>query len=247
MDIERVKSLVRYAVAVASQKDDWQDRELGPIHLIKYVYLADLEYAKAHDGQTFTGANWIFYHFGPWDASIYQELEPALERPFTRKSFQSKYDDKDCVRWSLSPDILPEKFSQGLPVQCDLAIRGAVNRYGKDTKALLHAVYQTEPMRNAKPNEALKFHGIAKPVLPSPDPNDHNPALRKKLRALGKKWAAQEHDPNNYWYGGSQLHHEEGLAAFAAIEATELQNCTFDVVIDPSLWQWEARTHLEGP
>ena len=39
------------------------------IHLIKCVYLADLAYDKEHNGQTYTGIPWRFYHFGPWAES----------------------------------------------------------------------------------------------------------------------------------------------------------------------------------
>ncbi len=65
-------------------------------------------------------------------------------------------------------------------------------------------------------------------------PNEVHPALRMKLRARGKKWANQALDTSRYWYGGPQLHHEEDLAVFAAIEATELKDSTFEVVIDSS-------------
>lgn len=36
----RVDAIIKYALSVASQNDNFTERELGPIHLIKYVYLA---------------------------------------------------------------------------------------------------------------------------------------------------------------------------------------------------------------
>ena len=47
IESHRIHSILRYAVAVASGEDDFRRRELGPIHLIKYLYLADLAHAFA--------------------------------------------------------------------------------------------------------------------------------------------------------------------------------------------------------
>ena len=44
----RVEAVFGYALAVAAQADHPRDRELGPIHLLKYLYLADVAYAEAH-------------------------------------------------------------------------------------------------------------------------------------------------------------------------------------------------------
>jgi hypothetical protein len=41
MDINKVELLLKY-ILVAAGQDDLGNREVGPIHLIKYVYLADL-------------------------------------------------------------------------------------------------------------------------------------------------------------------------------------------------------------
>jgi hypothetical protein len=41
MDINKVDLLLKYILAIAG-REDYGNREVGPIHLIKYVYLADL-------------------------------------------------------------------------------------------------------------------------------------------------------------------------------------------------------------
>jgi hypothetical protein len=41
MDINKVELLLKY-ILVAAGQEDLGNREVGPIHLIKYVYLADL-------------------------------------------------------------------------------------------------------------------------------------------------------------------------------------------------------------
>ena len=74
----KIKStLLQYSLVVAGQGTGW-DRELGMIHLIKYVYLADIAYAEKHKGQTYTDILWRLYRFGPWAEEVYQRIEPAL-------------------------------------------------------------------------------------------------------------------------------------------------------------------------
>ena len=77
MDIKRVNLLLKYILAAAGQEDPG-DREIGPIHLIKYVYLADLIFAEKHGGKTFTGAPWRFHHFGPWSPEVFSRIEPVI-------------------------------------------------------------------------------------------------------------------------------------------------------------------------
>jgi hypothetical protein len=55
MDINKVDLLLKYILAATGQ-EDFGNREVGPIHLVKYVYLADLAFAEKHGGETFTGA-----------------------------------------------------------------------------------------------------------------------------------------------------------------------------------------------
>ena len=78
MDIERVEKILKYILAAAGQEDPGQ-REVGPIHLIKYVYLADLIFAEKHEGETYTGAPWRFHHFGPWSPKVYSRIESGYK------------------------------------------------------------------------------------------------------------------------------------------------------------------------
>ncbi len=78
IEISKIDKLIQYIVLVAGQKDEAFDRELGPIHLIKYLYLSDLAYAASHEGRTYTGLPWRFHHHGPYCQEAFQRLEPAL-------------------------------------------------------------------------------------------------------------------------------------------------------------------------
>jgi len=160
MDSRRTRNLIQYTLAAAGQEEPGQ-RELGPIHLIKYLYLADLAHAKDHGGQTFTGARWRFHHFGPWTAEVYRELEPATHEAHARhRRFQGPYDD-DVVRWSVRDEELLESLEAELPRHIRGALKRLVHEYGNDTSGLLHHVYLTPPMLRAAPGEVLDFSTAA--------------------------------------------------------------------------------------
>lgn len=174
MNRERVDQVIQYALLVAGRNDDWMDRELGPIHLLKYVYLADLAHAERHGGETYTGTSWQFYHYGPWSQEVHARIEPALhEIDATEQRIPSRYRD-DFVRWSRVDDQLFDDLDRKLPLHVALAVRRHVRKFGKDTAELLHFVYATEPMLRAVPGALLSFKDLARapqtlaPPLPPP-------------------------------------------------------------------------------
>ena len=179
-DPSRVDFLLQYALLVAGEQDEFFDRQLGPIHLIKYVYLADLFHAKRNNGVTFTGTEWQFYKFGPWSQSVNERLEPALSAIGAEKrSFQSDYEDRqDWVRWRLSDEKLLEKLESQLPFEITSGLKEDVRRFGKDTQSLLHYVYRTEPILSAAPNEFLDFTVVANEI-------STNESMPKPLRMDG--------------------------------------------------------------
>ena len=87
---KKIDLIVQYSLLAAGQEDDFMDRQLGPIHLVKYIYLADLSYAREKGGETFTGLKWKFHKFGPWSAAAHSSIEPALHAiNANQKSFPS--------------------------------------------------------------------------------------------------------------------------------------------------------------
>ncbi|KAF0159515.1 MAG: hypothetical protein FD159_456 [Syntrophaceae bacterium] len=157
MDTAKIDLIVKYILAAAGQ-DDFGNQELGPIHIVKYVYLADLAFAEAHEGETLTGAEWQFYHYGPWSPDVYSRIKTvvqdvnATERTITSYKYKS-----DFVRWRLQDDELYESLQSLLPFEVRHAIRDAVHEFGDDTTGLLHHVYTTWPMLHAAPLERLSF------------------------------------------------------------------------------------------
>ena len=157
MNLERVDSLIKFALAAAGREDAGQ-QELGPIHLVKYVYLADLAYAEKHGGATFTGIPWRFHHFGPWAVEVYNRVGPVTrDVGAAERIFPSRYGDEDVVRWKLKDDELYEELDAQLPSDVGRAVRIAVHKFGSDTNSLLHHVYMTMPMLRAAPGDALDF------------------------------------------------------------------------------------------
>jgi hypothetical protein len=149
--------MVACALAVASEADDYKDRELGPIHLLKYVYLGDLAFAEKNAGELYSGAPWRFYKFGPWSADVHEQIPRAAEvAGATARHITSPYTE-DAVRWSLQETENIGELESRLPSSVAHAIRASVKAYHNDTYSLLHHVYRTAPMLTSEPGEALTF------------------------------------------------------------------------------------------
>lgn len=159
MDTSRVLDLIIYIMNEANQNEEWSFRELGPIHLIKYVYLADLYYASQNEGKTFTGISWQFYHFGPWSLELYQEIPHAIRTIGANvRTFESQYT-KDGLRYSLG-DAYRHDAPHSIPLAISSLLRRDIRKYGSATYDLLHYVYTTPPMTNAVPGDSLDFDQI---------------------------------------------------------------------------------------
>lgn len=172
MNAEAVDSVIRYALAVAAENDDWPERQLGPIHLIKYVYLADLAYAERHDGEIYTRAPWRFHHYGPWAAGVFERIEPAATACGAEiERISSSQFESDFVRYRLDPRDAEDRISQIeriLPAEVRSQVKRAVREFGNDTQGLLSFVYRTRPMLRAAPGEILDFNAVVGHVGPQP-------------------------------------------------------------------------------
>lgn len=190
MDARKVDLIIQYALAVAGEADDFRDRELGPIHLVKFVYLADLAHAQQEGGQTFTETDWKFHHFGPWSVGVFQRIPVAAEGIGAEKrQFPSQFKEEDAVRWRSRGGDLLDKLDALLPRSVTSSVWRAVRDYGNDTRSLLHHVYCTPPMLKAAPGELLDFGTVTEEkVLPSEDAALPLPEISrtkaKRLKAL---------------------------------------------------------------
>lgn len=155
----RLNAVYQYAVAVAATSEDFRQRQLGPIHLLKYAYLADIAFA-VKNGNTYSGVAWRFYHFGPWNEEAFEGIQPALLAISANEhKFPSRYEN-DFIRYGLDTRLAEEvarRCEQLLPPVITGAMAAAIREYGSDTADLLRHVYLTQPMLAAKPGRFLDF------------------------------------------------------------------------------------------
>ncbi len=188
-DTQKIDRLLQFILATAGQ-EDFPNRELGEIHLIKYVYLADLAYARHHNGETYTSLPWKFHHFGPWSDKAFLRIEPALLPIGAEKKMISlenpKYDG-EFVRWVLSDDNVHDRLEDQLPLIVTTSVQKYVHRYNAATEDLLHFVYKTWPMLNAKPGEMLDFSIPGHLENEHPEHDEVEETSEGKLSARQKK------------------------------------------------------------
>jgi hypothetical protein len=187
LERERCDHVIQFILLEAGRQDDFLERELGPIHLLKYAYLADLQHAERHGGETYTGAQWIFYRYGPWTAEVFERIEPALAAIGADKRIVSslKYED-DFIRWRKGDDHLYETLERQLPLAVVSSVRRNVKKFGRDTGELLNFVYCTAPMRGAAPREPLVFR-VAEPskvAAPGPAPEKPTRSVRQEKKRV---------------------------------------------------------------
>jgi hypothetical protein len=165
MDSDKTDLIIQYALAVAAESEEFKERELGPIHLIKLVYLADLAYARENQGETFSGAPWRFHHFGPWSPEVFNRIEPAARAVGgSERRFPSQYKEEEAVRWRVQDRSLTDRLEPRLPGLVASAVKRGVRTYGTDTTSLLRDVYSTPPMLQAAPGESLDFKLAMRPA-----------------------------------------------------------------------------------
>jgi hypothetical protein len=177
VDPSRIDQVLQYALAVTGER-------LGAIHLMKYVYLADLKYAEEHEGETFTRAPWVFLHFGPWAGEVQDRVAPAAHSiGAARTTFTTAKADGEFVRYRLGNELVAERLRSGLPWEVTSAIRWAAKEHGGNTPSLLRHVYLTEPMLRAAPRDRLAFTGRPKPAPLVATPEEPQPTSVRQRRA----------------------------------------------------------------
>ena len=257
MDISRVDKIIQYSLLVAGDEDDFFDRQLGPIHLIKYVYLADLDYAASHNGETFTGVKWQFYKFGPWAQEVNSRIEPALLCiNADKKTFPSDYEDRgEWVRWTATDDSFKKELERELPLVIKSTLRRDVHRFGKATPELLSYVYSTKPMLCAAPLEYLDFSNLMTPTkdLPHEQSNGESLSLKKQktlkanlrnLRIQNAERLSAKRKNNLVTPPISPRYDEvyfEGLKWLDSLAGEKIQEGEKDVIFSDSIWKSPSR------
>lgn len=250
----RIDGLIRYILYVASQQDEWKERNLGPIHIIKYVYLADLAYATYNNGKTYTGINWKFYHYGPWNYPLFEQIPAALNVPYVnQESFVSSFD-KDYTRWSIKPtcghpDL--DTLKGTIPLVIEGQLQKHIRQYSNQTYELLHYVYKTKPMLQAAPDEFLNFSIAVKKHLEAfekveqPDltkrqqkkrkerVDDYRQKIQARLKQKKKKLIFPKPNYDEVF--------EQGVEWIEALAGDEIEPTTGTLHFSNDIWKSEAR------
>lgn len=160
MDYSKVDDIIKFCLLVAGREEE-PNNELGPIHIVKYVYLSDLIFAERHQGITYTNTDWKFHHFGPWSIDVFSRIEPSAHIiGGTERKFQSSFSSDDSVRWTAHNENLFEKLDASLPLEISSHLKKMIRKFGQSTSDLLHYVYNTLPMLSAAPGELLNFQEL---------------------------------------------------------------------------------------
>lgn len=261
MDISRVDLIIQYALVLASQQEEWTDRDLGPIHFIKYVYLADLAFAKSKH-KSFTGVNWVFHHFGPWSNDVHQRIDTALYSiGADKKIIPSNYNNSDFYRWRIPQEGNVGDLGKKIPISIYAELDNSIRKFGNDTPSLLHYVYQTPPMLSAAPGEKLDlFVGLDEETKRSFDVKNsqaeiqeqisNNEKRRRKLRV--KELKAQINQKISERIKQKDRARKEckleydkefvrGVEWLDSLAGQPIEEAEGIVEIDPSMWKSEAR------
>lgn len=262
MNFSRIDKIIQYALVVASGLDDYRQRELGPIHFIKYVYLADLAYANEHSGQTYTETPWRFHHFGPWSETVFERVEPALLAIGSQKVLLP-CQHGDFARWNLRAvyncEVLASQLERDLGFIVALNVKKAVQTYGSDTYNLLNDVYLSQPMLIASPGEHLDFsttckqHASFKGELSKPDLSakqlKKRAQKREALKAAFLERLAKKNAARNAAKANSSMQpparydaiFSEGLRVLDALGGTPIQEESLTCSISDNIWKSKAR------
>lgn len=153
------EKLIQYITWYATE----QGEILTPIRLVKFLYLADLFYARKFHGETLTKWPWRFVHYGPFCGEALQAIENATKTGLIESiTYESKFDEEEhfLYKCRLEKD---HPLRDILPISVTAPLENAIKRWGGDTYQLLDYVYfETEPMEDVRFRDLLDFNKAKK-------------------------------------------------------------------------------------
>src|SRR5947199_5676117 len=127
------QELVQLIVWLAGERGE----RLTTLRLVKFLYLADLYFARENGGLTLTGWPWAFVHFGPFCGEAVAAIDAAERQgSILAQKFASKYNDKDFRIFSID-DHEPPPLRETLPLYVLGPLQEAIRRWVDDTPGLL--------------------------------------------------------------------------------------------------------------
>ena len=218
-----ISQLIRWIVWYASSCE----LSLTRLRLVKFLYLADLFFARETSGQTFTNLPWAFVHYGPFCNEAVREIDTAVRLGLIEEeAYESKYEDKDYYLYRSRVEEEPSLLND-MPTYVSSELKWAIQKWGEDSGGLLDYVYfETEPMVNVHRGDSLDFSKARKPIK---QPKIQMKTLSKKqlniakeaVKKLSEKTLANER-AHNYQYTSS-LYDEKYLAFLNSLEESDVE------------------------
>jgi hypothetical protein len=147
--------IIRYIVWFATENDI----RLTTNRLVKFIYLADLYYARLKGGKTLTGFPWKFIYYGPYCREAMQCIDQVVSDGLICKETYESYfgAEKEYYRFTCKNENA-EKIKESIHIGVLAQIQKAIRELGDDTPQLLDYVYfDTEPMAGARKGDLLDF------------------------------------------------------------------------------------------
>jgi uncharacterized phage-associated protein len=167
---------------------------LTTVRLVKFVYLADVYFARKHEGDTLTHFPWAFVNYGPYCRQVMEEIDKAVSSGLIdRRSFESHYAEGKEYHIYLCRDERVERITDEIPLEVLSPLTTAIMRYGDDTAQLLdHVYFETEPMIDALKGDILNF-SKCRPLISSASiaikkiPKEKIEIARQHIKSLVEK------------------------------------------------------------
>jgi len=182
--------------------------KLTTVRVVKFVYLADLYFARSADGKTLTGCPWRFVHFGPYCSEVMAELKQASQIGMVEEDRrQSKFNDEDYFLYTCH-DQEAEQVEAQIPTSVLYPLRESIRLFGDDTQALLdHVYFETEPMEGVRKGDLLDFSKARQktvwkpaiiPKLPKQKIEEARKHIERLIEKMEKDRASIENDNTLY-------------------------------------------------
>lgn len=127
--------------------------------VMKYLYLADLHYARYAEGRTLTGWEWRVDAFGPLAVPALHLFDQGTSEGWLR-TWDAGADEDDGTKRAVGYDVVGDldAMLKALPGSIVGKLREWIKTYGGSTNRLLRFVYgNTEPMEGAHEGDVLDF------------------------------------------------------------------------------------------
>lgn len=157
-----ILDLIQYIVCYATEKG----MKLSRIRLVKFLYLADLYWARENSGETLTRWPWKFVHYGPFCSESLEYIDKAdNEGLISKTTYESKFTDDDYFLYWCKESRTD--IERKLPIYLTSPLHEIISKWGDDTYGLLDYVYfETEPMLEARKGDLLDFSKAKNPEVP---------------------------------------------------------------------------------